>query len=532
MDCQHPKFNDTGTTRRCLKTLLFLSILSCWILEKEAMAMGNSNEQKARIKIDIERKIGEIDPKIYGNFIEHLGRCIYGGIFDPGSSFADEDGFRKDVIDAARKLNVTILRWPGGNFSSGYHWEDGIGQKETRPKRIDLAWGAVESNRIGTDEYIKFCRKLGTEPYICVNLGTGTWDEARSWVEYCNRKSGTSVSDLRIKNGSPEPYKVKYWALGNEMDGEWQMGHRNADDYGKFALEAAKLMKWVDPEVKLVACGSSDFSGNWIGWCRTVLDYLRDYADYIALHTYLGNRDNDYYKFLASTIDVEKRIKVVGGLIDERMTKTRRKTPIYVAFDEWNVWYRAGTNEQLEENYTLEDALVDAQFLNCFVRNAHIVKIANMAQLVNVIAPIRTDKNGVWLQTIYYPLHLFANHCVGVSLDAQVSCERYEAGEFKEVPYLDVSSAFDPKSGSLLINVVNRHRDQQIETEIVSQTGRFADGGAVFEVNAPDPKVQNSASEQNVTVVEKKVSPGNGQHFTYQFPPHSFTMIKVKIVER
>jgi alpha-N-arabinofuranosidase len=509
-------------------TLLVCLLFGVTVL---GLAQGNksTNSSKALIKIDLDRTTGEIDRHIYGNFIEHLGRCIYGGIYDPGSPRADNDGFRKDVLDACRGLNVSILRWPGGNFASGYHWTDGIGPKEERPKRIDLAWGAIESNQFGTDEYIKFCRKLGTDPYICVNLGTGAWDEARNWVEYCNRKLGTYYSDLRAKNGSPEPYNVKYWALGNEMDGEWQMGHRSAEDYGKFALEAAKLMKWIDPEIRLVASGSSDFSGNWVEWNRTVLRYLKDYTDFIALHTYVGNRDNDYYRFLASTLDVEKRIKIVEGLINETMTMTRRKTPISIAFDEWNVWYRAWTKEGLEETYNLEDALVDAQFLNCFVRNAQIVKIANMAQLVNVIAPMRADKDGMWLQTIYYPLQLFATHCSGTSLDAFVSSATYETAGHDSVPYLDVSVGHDRATRSLAINVVNRHRDQALETEILSQSGRFANSATAYEVNGSDPKVQNSRTDQNVKTVQKDFTTGGGQRFVYRFPPHSFTMIKVKM---
>jgi len=527
MNSMSKKVRARRALRRSVQIMLTLSVL--WSMFGEHHAFAGEPKQKARIKIDVERKIGEIDPKIYGNFIEHLGRCIYGGIYDPQSRLADNDGFRRDVLDAAKQLGVTILRWPGGNFVSGYHWEDGIGPKEERPKRIDLAWGAVESNAVGTDEYIKFCRKLGTEPYICVNMGTGTWDEARNWVEYCNRASGTYYSDLRIKNGSPEPHKVKYWALGNEMDGDWQMGHRNAEDYGKFALEAAKLMKWIDRDIKLVACGSSHFGGGWVDWNRTVLRYLKDDADYIALHTYLGNRDKDYYKFLASTTDVEKRIKIVEGLINETMSTTSRQTPIYIAFDEWNVWYRAWIDKQLEETYNLEDALVAAQFLNCFVRNAHVVKIANMAQLVNVIAPIRADKSGMWLQTIYHPLQLFATHCQGSSLDVFVSCDKYEAGRYKDVPYLDVSCAHNPASGILVINVVNRHREEAIETELISQAGTFTGKATVFEVNGADPIVENSASVQAVKSIQKQVDVGGRQQFVYSFPPHSFTVIKVKV---
>ena len=485
--------------------------------------------EKARIKIDLDRRIGEIDPKIYGNFVEHLGRCIYGGVFDFGSPLADTDGVRKDVLEASRNLGVSILRWPGGNFVSGYHWEDGLGAVEKRPKRVDLAWGAVESNRVGTDEFLRYCEKLGAEPYVAVNMGTGSLDEARNWVEYCNRDSGTYYSDLRRRNGREVPYRVRYWALGNEMDGEWQMGHKNAEDYGKFALEAAKLMKWIDPEIKLVASGSSAFGRGWVDWNRTVLEYLKDHADFIALHTYVGNRENDYYRFLTSTIDVDERISIVQGLIRETMTKTKRKTPIYIAFDEYNVWYRAWTAQRLEETYTLEDALVVAQFLNTFVRHADVVKIANMAQLVNVIAPIRSEKDGIWLQTIYYPLALFASHCRGISLDLYVESGGFTSGDRTNVPYLDASAGFDPVTGDLALCVVNRHKDSAVETTVLSQSGPFKGSGVAYTVAGPDVKSENSAREQRIRATQQDISINKGSTFTYAFPPHSFTLIHLKV---
>jgi alpha-N-arabinofuranosidase len=273
---------------------------------------AQSGPLKARIKIDTERVIGEIDPKIYGNFIEHLGRCIDGGVFDERSPMADTDGFRKDVLAASRDLNVTILRWPGGNFSSNYHWMDGIGPRDKRPPRLEMAWGTVESNRFGTHEFLSYADKAKTEPYICCNLGTGTWTEAQQWVEYCNSAEDTAMTRLRKQNGREAPWKVKYWGLGNEMDGPWQMGHRSAADYGAFALEAAKLMKWTDPNIKLIAAGASNFRPgvDWVSWNRTVLEFLRDHADYLALHTYVGNPDNNYGDFLASSMDLSQRIKV------------------------------------------------------------------------------------------------------------------------------------------------------------------------------------------------------------------------------
>src|SRR4051794_20806448 len=295
---------------------------------------------KARLKVDTERVIGDIDPKLYGNFIEHLGRCIEGGIFDEGSPLADGDGFRKDVLDAARKLHVTQLRWPGGNFASNYHWKDGIGPRDARPPRLEMAWGTVESNRFGTHDFMKYVQKLGAEPYFCINLDTGTWEEAQQWVEYVNSGEDTAMTRLRKQNGQAEPWKVKFWGLGNEMDGPWQMGHRSAEDYGKFALEAAKLMKWTDPSVKLVAAGASNFRPgvDWTAWNRTVLDFLRDHADYLAIHTYVGNPANNFADFMASSMDLDSRIKTTEGVIDAAMAGQTPRRPMYIAWDEWNVW--------------------------------------------------------------------------------------------------------------------------------------------------------------------------------------------------
>jgi alpha-L-arabinofuranosidase len=488
---------------------------------------------KARIKIDTERVIGEIDPKLYGNFIEHLGRCIDGGVFDEKSPLADANGYRRDVMDAAKKLNVRILRWPGGNFSSNYHWRDGIGPRDQRPPRLEMAWGTVESNRFGTHEFLNYAEQLGTEPYICANLGTGTWDEAQQWVEYCNSAEDTAMTRLRRQNGRREPWKVTHWGLGNEMDGPWQMGHRSADDYGKFALEAAKLMKWTDPSVKLIAAGSSNYGSgaDWIGWNRTVLDYLKNHADYLSLHMYVGNAQNDYEDFLASSVELGSRIKPAEGIIDAALSGVRNRR-IYVAWDEWNVWYRARGSEQrgrriLEEHYNLEDALVVATFLNTFVNHAHIVKIANMAQLVNVIAPIFTNEQGLFLQTIYYPLQLFAGHAKGTALELFVDSPKYKSRRFDDVPYLDVSASVD--NGSLVVNVVNRHRDQPLETVLELEDKQFRGPVEVTEVNGRDIKAENNFDGVSVKPVERSAT-AQEKTLRYRFPPHSYTMLRAKVV--
>jgi len=489
---------------------------------------ASSQPLKAKIKIDTERKIGEIDNLLYGNFTEHLGRCIYGGIYDPASAQANADGFRKDVIDATKNLGVSNIRWPGGNFSSGYHWQDGIGPKDSRPKRKDLAWGDTESNQVGTDEFMKFIGATGAEPYICVNLGTGSWDEARNWVEYCNAKTGFYFSDLRAKNGHPKPYQVKFWGLGNEIDGPWQMGHRSAEDYSKFALEAAKLMKWSDESIKLIASGSSNYGADWINWNKTVLTTLRDQIDYISLHHYSGNYEKDHNKFMAITTRVEDIIRVTEGLIDQVRLQYKVKKPIYIAFDEYNVWYRAFNETKLEEHYNMEDVLVVAMYLNTFIRHANIVKMANMAQLVNVIAPMMITKDQLWFQTIYYPLQLFATNCHGQSLQTFVQCDQYDAGDYKQVPYLDVSSVYNPQTEELIINVVNRSQDKPVETTIQNESGKLAAQGTAVTVNAGNMMDENSADIQKVKP-SSAVFPISGEHFTYAFPAHSYTMIKIKI---
>src|SRR3954468_14963109 len=476
------------------------------LLSAPALVRGQQTKSHAaRIKVDTERTIGAIDPKIYGNFIEHLGRCIQGGIFEEGSRLSDAQGFRGDVLKAVDDLHVSQLRWPGGNFSSNYNWRDGIGPRDSRPRRLEMAWGTIEDNRFGTHEFLDYVEQLGAEPYICMNLGTGTWTDAQQWVEYVNGSQDTEITRLRKKNGRDKPWGVKYWGLGNEMDGYWQMGHRSASDYAAFALETAKLAKLTDPSVKLIAAGASNYraGSDWIGWNRTVLESLRDYADYISIHLYVGNQANDYADFVASPIEMDQKIETLAGVIKCAMSQrvdratgqpARDGRKLYIAFDEWNVWYRArGDNQRgrriLEEHYNLEDALVVAGFLNSLVNHADTVKIANLAQLVNVIAPIFTNDKGLFLQTIYYPLQLFSRNVKGNSLEVLVESPTYKSRRFDVVPYIDASASLD--ANSLVLNVVNRHQDQPMEVTIGLEDREFSGAVTVSEVNGPDIKAQN-----------------------------------------
>jgi alpha-N-arabinofuranosidase len=489
----------------------------------------------ARIKIDTDRVIGTVDPRVFGNFAEHLGRCVYGGIYEPGSPLADENGFRKDVLAAAKQLGVAQIRWPGGNFVSGYHWEDGIGPKAKRPVRRDDAWGALESNQFGTDEFLQYCERVGAEPYICVNAGLGTIDEARHWVEYVNEPDHTYYADLRRANGRDKPYGVKIWGIGNEIDGPWQLGHRSAEDYAKFALEAAKAMRRADDSILLIASGSSHFTatGDWMDWNRTVLETLKNDIDYLSLHTYIGNRENNLEQFLAAGADIDRRIAIVNGMIKAVQETQTTKRPIYIAFDEWNVWYRTFGNSEfdtgrkgLEERYNVEDALAMGMFFNSFFRHADTVKLANLAQLVNVIAPIMTDQRGLFLQTIYWPIAEYGKQRNNAAIDALVDSPTYDYNGEK-VKYLDVSVTRDAKSGRLYVNVLNRSAKNDIAATIETAAAKVASQVDVWQMNNADLKALNTMADDKQVRPVTKTTPGDAAHNAvhYTFPAHSLTIL-------
>ncbi|MEA3345749.1 MAG: alpha-L-arabinofuranosidase C-terminal domain-containing protein [Chloroflexota bacterium] len=484
----------------------------------------------ARIKIDLDRQSGWIDRDIYGSFAEHLGRCIYGGIYEEGSPLSDERGFRTDVIEAVEGLHIPVLRWPGGNFVSGYHWMDGIGPKDQRPRRVELAWHTEEPNRFGTDEFIAYCQAIGAEPFICVNLGTGTLDEAAAWVEYCNGAGDTYYANLRRQNGHPEPYGVRYWGLGNEMYGHWQIGHKEAHEYALFAREAAKMMKRVDPSIKLVSCG-------WDGlhdWDRIVLEVLAPLVDYHSIHIYTGS--DDHYLNIAQVHQAERCIQAAWALIQEVRYKQRLGHEIRIAYDEWNVWFRERA-EGLEERYNLSDALAVATYLNIFQRNPEKVGMANLAQLVNVIAPIFTSPEDLFRQAIYWPLQLYLTHAQPISLDVWVESDTFVAdtdpqdrrylAPLMPLPYLDVSATCDESRQVVVLFVVNRHAGEDIETTI-----RFTDFAPVstaqaYEVNGPDLKTVNDFGSERIRVVQKEVVDA-ASAFSYTFPAHSVTVLKLR----
>ncbi|MGD0342266.1 MAG: alpha-L-arabinofuranosidase C-terminal domain-containing protein [Bacteroidales bacterium] len=488
-------------------------------------------QKSATIKIDIDRKIGEIDPNIYGVFLEPVGNVVNPKLYDPSSPFADENGFRKDLIELSKELKIPVVRWPGGNYVSGYNWEDGIGPKDQRPVRMELAWNAVDNNQMGTDEYAKFCKLIGAENFICTNAGTGTLDQARHWVEYCNVEKGTYYSDLRRKYGNEKPYNIKYWALGNEIDGYWQMGHKNVEDYCKYALEATKLMEWTDKNIKLIASGASEYKpdNGWIDWNRYVLLHLAGHIDFLSVHRYVSREKDDFAGFMAMGRDLDQKIRIVKCLIEEtkytivygpltsmlqQLEQTGPKRPVYISFDEWS---GAGLD--------LASALMVAQHLNAFVRNADIVKMANFTMLTELIG---YSPEGDFKSAIYHPFYLFANNCFGTALDVFTNCEKYNTSKFSDVPYLDVTAAYNQVNNQLVINVVNRHETKIIPTDILLQTGEFSGNAIVNEVNGKFITSVNTREEQNVSIKTEEIKvKGNMIH--YEFPAHSFTQIKIKI---
>jgi len=433
---------------------------------------------KAKLVINKEFSIGEADKRLYGSFIEHLGRAVYSGIYEPGHPKADNVGLRDDVASLVRELDVSVVRYPGGNFVSGYNWEDGVGQVEQRPTRLDLAWSTKECNRFGTNEFLTWAKKVNTDAMMAVNLGTRGPEEARNFIEYCNFPGGTYYSDLRRSHGVKDPHNIKLWCLGNEMDGPWQICHRTAEEYGRVALEAAKVMKWTDPSIELVACGSS-FSGmpTFGSWENTVLDHVYDHVEYISLHTYFANRENDIPNFLGRSMEMDRFIKAVAGICDLVKTKKKSKKTVNLSFDEWNVWYHSNESDKkiekwieapplLEDIYTMADALAVGCMLITLLKNADRVKIACLAQLVNVIAPIMTEKNGgVWRQTIFYPFMDASRYGRGTVLLCPVIVDKYDTIEFSDVPYLDAVAVYNGEKDEIAIFAVNRNIKEAINLD-------------------------------------------------------------------
>jgi len=449
--------------------------------------------------------IAPVDERIFGGFLEHIGRAVYEGVWDPTSAHADEQGFRSDVCEALGQLRMTAMRYPGGNFASGYHWADGVGPRDARPAVRDLAWKSTETNQFGTDEFIALCRKMAWTPMLTVNMGTGSCEEARDWVDYCNAPPGTKHADRRVANGAAEPHAVKLWCLGNEMDGAWQLGHVPAEHYAVRAQQAAKMMKDADASIEVVACGSCGVGmPSYMEWDRQVLDYLGDLTDYVSLHRYVGNSTGDCADYLAVTSAVDRQIEEMDAVCRFVQAKRRSSKRAYLCFDEWNVWYRNDQTDGqgrvaprlLEEVYNLEDALVVAGFLNSFIRHADAVKIANLAQVVNVIAPILTRGDDLLIQSIFHPFRMYSARRAGVSLRTRVVGPEYEASSYGRVTFIDASAILD--GDRLHVFATNRNCDEAAELR-VDLADRDVAGVASAEVlTGPDAQAANSFDAPDV----------------------------------
>ena len=489
--------------------------------------------QHAKIKIDVNRAIGEIDPKIYGVFMEPIqfsGRrmglpdsvrfnTLYGTVYDPSSPLADESGFKKNYIDAMRELKVTNMRWPGGNFVMGYNWQDGIGPKDKRPSRINLAWGGIETNQVGTDEWFAFNKAIGSENVVCVNLGLAGIQDAVYWLEYCNYPKGTYYSDLRAKNGHKEPYHVKIWDLGNEVDGSpWELGHKTAEDYVKMGREAAKAMVSVDSSVKFVASGSSYYesTGQWVEWNRKVLSGLGDKITYLSIHRY-WERSDDYYSFMGeSAMDFEEKINVTADAIRTAKVMNGFKNPIYISVDEWGI---------LSRNFM--SVLPIAQCFNSFLRHADVVKMTDFTLLTSLLGSDRIK--GTFKTPLFYIFKAFSNNCLGLSIDTYVEGDTFNTSKFNGIPYLDATTSYSREKNIVYINVVNRHKDKAITADISNISGGFVGKAEASLIAGMELQETFEFDKQAQYIpLTKEVETKNNQ-LSYTFPPHSFTQIKLSI---
>jgi alpha-L-arabinofuranosidase len=424
------------------------------------------------------------------------------------------------VLDSLKRLRMPLIRYPGGNFVSGYRWRDGIGPRENRTPRTELAWHTVESNRFGTDEFVHWCKKLGTEPYMVVNCGDGTQREAQDWVEYCNGTGDTEPVRLRRANGYDEPHNVKYWGIGNEVYGHLQIGYKTPQEYARQCTEYAKVMKWVDPSIKTIA---SAFIGGpgWKEHTELLVEQAGADIDYLSIHWYVGNHENDFATYMATSEHVEEMLHAYEDHLSAVMFETKLKNKIGIAVDEWNVWFKTSVDQGLQEYYNLEDALVVAMQLMAILRHCKTVTMANIAQIVNVIAPVVTSPDGLFLQTIFYPFELMSRESGSVALDLATLCDTFQGGTRSGCPVLDVAGTFDPATRQVSLFVVNRTMDA-VETELDLQ-GFGATDGKAYVVNGPNIKTENSFD--NPIAVATSKSPFDVTRPVFTFEPHSFTTL-------
>lgn len=480
------------------------------------------------------RVSGAIDRNIFGGFAEHMHRCIYGGIHDPGSPLADEHGLRRDVIDALRRQRMPIVRYPGGNFVSGYRWRDGVGPLEQRPARLDLAWNAVDSNHFGTDEFIRFCRRLGAEPFLVVNCGDGDLREARDWLEYCNGARPTEPVKLRQAHGFHEPHNVRYWGIGNEVDGPWQIGHKTATEYARACAEFAKAMKLVDPTIKLVAAGTSDWTADVVETPRLLLQQAGHLIDYLDIHWYigLGMETLDFPALMATSELLEERLRAMEGIIRIMRLNHGLERAIHLAVCEYNVLKFIDHEQGIEAIFNLQDMLVIAQNLNAFLRHARSVKLANISEIVNMGGPIRTDPDGdgLVLQTTWHALELYSRLSGDFALDAWLESDATFSGNgYSAVPLLDVAATRDRTGQQLTLFLVNRTADAHSEVTVHLEAGRLAGPARASVLNGPALEACNTFDTPDAISLRTESLPTQDNSLTATLEPHSLTALELTI---
>jgi alpha-N-arabinofuranosidase len=515
----------------------------------DTIGYAQASRGPARVALDAGRSRSEMDRRLLGAFLEHLGRAVYTGVYEPGSSLADTNGFRRDVIAQVKALDVPIMRYPGGNFVSGYNWLDGVGPRDRRPTVLERAWNSLETNQFGTNEFLEWCRLVGTEPLLAVNLGTGTPEMAVALVEYCNTAKGTKWSDLRRSHGYDAPHGVRAWCLGNEMDGPWQMGHMPAREYGRKARDAARQMRVVDRGLTLVAAGSSNtILPTYLVWDRELLEECYDQVDGISLHNYYGNTEpltgNSTARFLAMNLDMERQIHEVAAVCDYVQGVLRSPKRLWLSFDEWNVWYRARGGDfadgkgtfaprLLEEVYNLEDALLTGGFVNTLLRQSDRVRLGCLAQIVNVIAPLVTSSSSVLRQTIYYPYAWALKYASGRVLDLRVECETYpiharglrpDFARDDQVPFVDVAATVDRPAGRASVFMLNRDLDAERDVELEWRDPTPVKVLACETLTGPDLKAANTFEGPSRVTPSPLDAPAAGPRMTFRLPARSYTV--------
>jgi alpha-N-arabinofuranosidase len=507
----------------------------------------------ARATLGLVAPRAEFDRRLFGAFLEHLGRAVYTGVYEPGSKLADKRGFRTDTLREVKALNVPIMRYPGGNFVSGYNWWDGVGPKKNRPTVLERAWNSLETNQFGTNEFMDWAKAVGTEPLLGFNMGTGTAEMAVAYIEYCNFPKGTKWSDLRRSHGYEQPHKVKYWCLGNEMDGPWQIGTLTSRDYGRRARDIAQQARVIDPDVQLIACGSSaPGMSTYLQWDREVLEECYDMVDGISLHCYYGNAETSSGKterFLAMNLDMDRQIQEISAVCDYVQGIKRSPKKLWLSFDEWNVWYRANHGDHtngkgqfapklLEEIYNLEDALLVGGLLNTLIRRSDRVKVACLAQIVNVIAPLMTNENGILRQSTFYPYDMALKYARGRVLDLQVESETYpiRAADGRssyardgQVPFVDVVGTYDKSAGRIAVFVLNR--DLVNERELALNFDDVTPSSVVTAetITGSDLKAFNTFEEPNKVIATKLDGVKAGAKMTLKLPPRSYSVVQLAV---